>query len=98
MSKAMHIDGNTPRLSGTLMGALMTAALVAGGCGGVSGKQAEARRREEHPCQYSATSKQCQQQLSVEKRQEEARHETRVLHERARVDAERQRLKSELGR
>jgi hypothetical protein len=85
------------RLMAACTGLALTASLVSAGCGELSGKQAEERRRAEHPCQFSATSARCQQQLSLEKKQEEARHETRVLRERARVEAERNRLNGELS-
>lgn len=72
------------------------ASLALAGCAG-GGKVAEEQRRREHPCQFSATSKQCERQRSSEKRGEEARHETGALRERAREEAERARLKKELG-
>lgn len=77
------------------------ATLASGGCsggGGYGDKAAEEQRQREHPCQFSATSKQCRQQRSTERRSEEARHETGALHERARVEAESARLKRESGR
>jgi hypothetical protein len=77
------------------------AALASGACssgGGYGDKAAEEQRRREHPCQFSATSKQCKQQRSTEKRNQEARHETGALRERARVEAESARLKRESGR
>jgi hypothetical protein len=77
--------------------AVSMAALALAGCAG-GGKVAEEQHRQEHPCQFSATSKQCAKQRSAEKRGEEARHETRVLRERAREETERARLKKELGR
>ena len=72
------------------------AALAAGGCGS-AGKAVEEQHEKEHPCQFHATSKQCEQQQRTEKKDEEARHETGVLRERARVEAERTRLKKESG-
>jgi hypothetical protein len=78
---------------------LTVATLASGGCGGGYGdKAAEEQRQREHPCQFSATSKQCKQQRSAEKRSQEARHETGALRERARVETESARLKRESGR
>jgi hypothetical protein len=85
------------RPSRLLAGLMVIAGVASAGCGGVSGKAAEEQRRTEHPCQFSATSEQCLREVATEKKQEEARHETGALRERARVEAERARLKRELG-
>jgi hypothetical protein len=73
------------------------ATLALGGCG-ETGKEVENRHRREHPCEFSATSKECHQEERKQKLQEEARHETGVLRQRARVEAERARLKEESKR
>jgi hypothetical protein len=86
-------DPRTPMLRALAALATM-AALAAGGCGS-AGKAVEEQHEKEHPCQFHATSKQCEQQQRTE--DEEARHETGVLRERARVEAERTRLKKESG-
>jgi hypothetical protein len=87
---------NVPSQATRLSSLIVLAALALVGCSG-SGKAAEEQRREEHPCQFSATSRQCKTQLSTEKRHEEEHHETKALDERARLEAERARLKRELG-
>jgi hypothetical protein len=76
------------------MTVVVIACLALAGCGG-SGKAAEERRRAEHPCEFSATSEQCKASEAAEQRYEELHHETRALDERARLDAERARLKRE---
>jgi hypothetical protein len=86
------IEQRTPMLH-ILAVVLTVATLASGGCsgGGYGDKAAEEQRQREHPCQFSATSKQC-------KRSQEMRHETTALRERARVEAESARLKRESGR
>jgi hypothetical protein len=76
--------------------AVTIAAVALSGCAG-GGKVAEEQHRREHPCQFSATSKQCAKQRSAEKRGQEARRETGALRERAREEAESARLRKELG-
>jgi hypothetical protein len=77
---------------------MVVASVASTGCGGGFGRKAsEEQRRDEHPCQFSAISEQCLREVAAEKKQEEARHETGALRERARVEAERARLKKELG-
>jgi hypothetical protein len=73
----------------------MVAVFALAGCAGGGGKAAEEQHQKEHPCEFSATSKQCERQRSTEKRGEEARHETGALRERARLEAERARLRQE---
>jgi len=70
--------------------------LALSGCGG-GGKVVEEQHRREHPCEFSATSKQCAEEEHTETTEEQAHHETRKLRERARVEAERARLKRESG-
>lgn len=80
-----------------MLAAMATMTVLAlGGCGG--GKAVEEQHRREHPCEFSATSKQCAQEEDTETTEEQARHETGRLRERARVEAERARLKREAGR
>lgn len=76
---------------------LALAVLALGGCGGVGGKGVEERHKQEHPCEFQATSKQCAQVEAKEKREEEARHETGALRKRSRLEAEEARLKKEAG-
>jgi hypothetical protein len=81
-----------------MLAAMATMTVLAlSGCGG-AGKAVEERHRREHPCEFSATSPQCAKQEHTETTQEEARHETDKLRERARVESERARLKREAGR
>jgi hypothetical protein len=73
------------------------AVLALGGCGGIGGKAVEVQHKQEHPCEFKATLKQCAQVEAREKREEEARHETGALRKRARLEAEQARLKKEAG-
>ena len=97
MSRLIHQRTPMPHILAVVA---TVGALASGGCsgGGYGDKAAEEQRQREHPCQFSATSKQCKQQRSTEKRSQEARHETGALRERARVEAESARLKRESGR
>ena len=80
-----------------MLAAMATMTVLAlSGCGG-AGKAVEEQHRREHPCEFSARSPQCAQQEHTETTQEEDRHETRRLRERARVESERARLKREAG-
>jgi uncharacterized protein HemX len=85
--------------SGALAGLAAAVVLAVAGCGGggYGGIAAQKQREAEHPCQFSSTSEKCKVQLEAEKRHQEAHHETKALDERARVEAERARLKSESG-
>ena len=72
------------------------AASVLAGCGSAA-RALEERHKREHPCAFSAGDAQCLDLRAKEKREAEARHETGTLRERARVEAERARLKRELA-
>jgi hypothetical protein len=80
-----------------MLAAMATMTVLAlSGCGG-AGKAVEAQHRREHPCEFSATSKQCAEEEHTETTGEQAHHETGKLRERARVESERARLKREAG-